>query len=316
MPNDSGLMLIDKPSGITSHDVVNFLRRKLGTKRIGHTGTLDPNATGLMVMLIGKATLLSSVMIKMDKRYTSRIEFGVTTDTYDCDGKITDTQPPPKMTKSELESILEKYKGDIEQEIPPYSAAKRQGRTMHKLARKGLDVSVGRKVVTIEHINIIAFDWPEVAIDVKCSSGTYIRSLAHQLGQEIGCGGHLKNLRRTEVGGFRLADAKTLDEMADSLSPRDFIKSLKGALPGSPVIPIKPQYLGAVLNGRPLQKKYLGEGNYRGKGGELGFLTGPDEMVLALAKLNQQWPSYNMLGPSDVIGTYIRIIDEGNIRAK
>ncbi len=314
MESKDGIMLVDKPAGMTSHDVVNYLRRKLGTRRIGHTGILDPNATGLLVMLLGRGTLLSSWLIGMSKRYVARFQFGITTDTYDADGQITSTADPGNFARTHFETLLNDYKGEIEQSIPPFSAAKRQGKTLHKLARKGKTFNPGIKVVEITTLDIIDYTWPEVALDITCSSGTYIRSLAHQMGAAIGCGGYLKALRRLEVGPFRVSDASTLEEIMKSSSPDQYIKPLKDALPNYPALMIREEYRGAVIGGRPLVKKYFVNDAYSGSGGELSLLLDEDEKVLALARLNMSWRSLDKLGPSQVMGTYVRVIDEGHLR--
>jgi tRNA pseudouridine55 synthase len=309
-----GIMLVDKPAGMTSHDVVNYIRRKLETRRVGHTGILDPNATGLLVMLLGRGTLLSSWLIGMSKRYVARFEFGIATDTYDADGQIIVTADPGNFTRSRFETLLNGYRGEIEQSIPPFSAAKRQGKTFHKLARKGKTFNPGIKVVEITKLEIMDYGWPEVALDITCSSGTYIRSLAHQIGAAIGCGGYLKTLRRLEVGPFRLSDAFSLEEIMKSSSPDENIKPLKEALPDCPVLKIREEYRGAVIGGRPLVKKYFVNDVYRGSGGELSLLLDEDEKVLALARLNMNWRSLEKIGPSQVMGTYVRVIDEGHPR--
>jgi tRNA pseudouridine55 synthase len=311
-----GIILVDKPAGMTSHDVVDFLRRQLGTRRVGHTGILDPGATGLLVALIGRGTLFSSLLTGMPKRYYSRFAFGVSTDTYDADGQPVKASDPGTISFRDFEKLLQKYVGEIEQAIPPFSATKRRGKTFHKLARQGQAFNPGLKVVVIESIEIVDFDWPEVALDIRCSSGTYVRSLAHQMGETLGCGGYLKNLRRLEVGPFRLSDALTLNEIAKSMNPEESIKPLKEALPSHPAIRIKPQYCGAILNGRPLMKKYIDENDYKGDGGVLSLLLDPDEKVLALATLNMLWKALDRLGPSEIMGTYVRVIDEGHIRFK
>ncbi len=310
----NGIMLLDKPAGMTSHDVVNYLRRKLDTRRIGHTGILDPNATGLLVMLLGQGTLLSSLLTGMTKRYVARVDFGVATDTYDADGQITSQTEPGDFSREQFETLLNNYRGEIEQNIPPYSAAKRGGKTLHKLARNGKIFNPGIKVVEITSLEVIDYAWPEVALDISCSTGTYIRSLAHQMGAAIGCGGYLKTLRRLEVGSFRLSEAHTLEEIMKSASPENYIRPLKEALPDYPVLRIKEEYAGAVIGGRPLVKKYFTEGDYHGNGGELSLLLDEEEKVLALARLNLNWHSIEKLSPSQVMGTYVRVIDEGHIR--
>jgi len=301
---------------MTSHDVVNFTRKNLGTRRIGHTGILDPNATGLLVLLVERGTLFSSFLTGMPKRYYARFKFGIATDTYDADGQVTSTSDPGNVPRRQFEELLGNFRGEIEQAIPTFSAVKRGGKTFHKLARKGVQFNPGLKVVEIKNIGIIEYDWPEAVLDIKCSSGTYVRSLAHQMGASLGCGGYLKSLRRTEVGPFRISEAHTLEDISRSREPLKLLRPLREALPSSPLIRIKPQYCGAVINGRPLVKRYIGENEYSGEGGVLSVLLGPDEKVLALAKLNMQWRSLERMGPSDIMGTYVRVIDEGHIGAK
>lgn len=314
MERTDGVMLVDKPAGMTSHDVVNYIRRALKIRKVGHTGILDPNATGLMVMLLGRGTLLSSFLTNMSKRYVSRIAFGQETDTYDAEGKVVASGDPGQVTRDEFQDILGGFIGQVEQIIPPFSAAKRNGVALHKLARRGQNVNARHKVVEISDIRIIDFDWPEVSLDIECQSGTYVRSIAHQIGRMIGCGGYLKNLRRLEVGPFKVSAAVTLDEISGSAEIVDIIKPLKEALPLSPLVDIKPQYYGAVLNGRPLYKKYISGSNYKGDGGVLSMLMGPEDKVLALANLNMHWRVMNKLGPSEIMGTYVRVIDEGRLR--
>jgi tRNA pseudouridine55 synthase len=315
MSDRSGIMLVDKPVGMTSHDVVNYLRRKFDTWRIGHTGILDPNATGLLVMLLGRGTLLSSLLTGMTKRYVARFAFGATTDTYDADGQVIAEIDPGNFPREKFELLLENYKGEIEQNIPPYSATKRGGKTFHKLARTGKSFNPGIKVVEITSLELIDYSWPDAVMDIACSSGTYIRSLAHQMGIVIGCGGYLKALRRLEVGPFRLSEAATLEEVVKSPSPEIYIRPLKEALPNYPSLRIKEQYRGEVIGGRPLVKKYFIESDYRGGGGELSLLLDEDERVLALAQLNMNWRSLEKLGPTQVMGTYVRVIDEGYLRS-
>jgi tRNA pseudouridine55 synthase len=311
-----GIMLVDKPVGMTSHDVVDYIRKALKIKRVGHTGILDPNATGLMVVLIGKGTLLSNYLTNMSKRYVSRFEFGRETDTFDADGKVVQSRDPGKIEREEFEKLVEDFKGDIEQIVPPFSAAKRGGVASHRLARRGETFTAKHKVVRIDDIKVVDFDWPEVSFDIRCQSGTYVRSIAHQMGQTLRCGGHLNRLRRLEVGPFNVSAASTLEEVSEVDDITEIIKPLKYALPAAPMIDIKPQYYGAVLNGRPLYKKYIGGGNYDGNGGVLSLLMGPDDKVLALANLNMHWRVINKLGPSEIMGSYVRVIDEGHLRSQ
>ena len=313
--NRDGIMLVDKPAGITSHDVVDFIRKQLKIRAVGHAGILDPAATGLLIMLIGKGTKFSSFMMDMPKTYVGRFVFGASTDTYDLEGKITSQSDPGKMSKDKFAELLGKYIGEIEQIIPPYSAAKRGGVPSYKLARKGQDITPGHKVVKVDSIEIVDFDWPEVALNISCSAGTYVRSIAHQMGETLGFGAYLKALRRLNIGKFSVEASSTLDEIKECRDIGTLIKPLKHALPFSPTIHIKPQYYGAVLNGRPFMKKYIAPENYHNNVSEISLLMGPDEKVLALAKLNMLWKAIDKLGPSEIIGNYVRVIDEGCLRS-
>ncbi len=310
-----GIMLIDKPTGMTSHDVVDFLRQQLKIRRVGHTGILDPNATGLMLMLIGKGTKFSSFLTNLPKQYVAKIIFGATTDTFDAEGKILSRAEPGNLKKADFEKKLQDFVGEIEQIVPPFSAAKKNGVPLYKLARMGKTMTPRHKMVRIDNIEIVEFDWPEVTLDISCSTGTYVRSIAQQMGERLGCGGYLKNLRRLKVGQFHVSAALTPEEVSGTDDLSGVIRPLKDALPTHPAIHIKPQYYGAVLSGRPLVKRYIAESNYSGDGDILSVLLGPDDKVLALAKLNMLWRAVDRLGPSEIMGTYVRVIDEGHLRA-
>ncbi len=249
-----GIMLIDKPTGMTSHDVVDFLRQQLKIRRVGHTGILDPNATGLMLMLIGKGTKFSSLLTNLPKQYVARLIFGATTDTFDAEGKILSRTEPGSLKKADFEKKLQDFMGEIEQIVPPFSAAKKNGVPLYKLARMGKTMTPRHKMVRIDNIEIVEFDWPEVTLDISCSSGTYVRSIAQQMGERLGCGGYLKNLRRLKVGQFHISAALTPEEVSGTDDLSGIIRPLKDALPTHPAIHIKPQYYGEVLSGRPLVK--------------------------------------------------------------
>lgn len=205
-----GILVLDKPSNWTSHDVVAKVRRLTGIKRIGHTGTLDPMATGVLVLCLGKATRIVEYMIGHDKRYRATLRLGIETDTYDAQGQVT-AQYPIEVSEAALREVLEKFVGDIEQVPPMFSAIKRDGNKLVDLARRGVEVKREPRRVTIYSIDLIRFEAPDANIDVHCSSGTYIRSLAHDVGRALGCGAHLSELTRTAVGDFTLDQAETLD---------------------------------------------------------------------------------------------------------
>jgi tRNA pseudouridine55 synthase len=222
MPTDfNGLLVIDKPPGITSRTAVDRAQRWFprGT-RIGHTGTLDPLATGILVLCIGNATRLTEYVHDLEKVYHAGIMLGATSDTDDADGAITPTPNAVLPERTRIEQELSGFLGQIEQVPPAYSAAKVSGRRAYALARKGQAVSLTARTVTIHRIDIVRYDYPLLELVVRCAKGTYIRSLARDLGQRLGCGGYIQTLRRTEIGWFKEAHAIALDLDADSARAR------------------------------------------------------------------------------------------------
>lgn len=215
-PDFEGVLLVDKPSGPTSHDVVDKLRRKLKMKRIGHAGTLDPNATGLLIMLVGKATKVSQYLMSLDKAYEGTLKLGEVTDSYDRDGEITATHEiPAGLTEAKVNEVLQGFVGDQYQTPPMFSAKKVDGVPLYKHARKGKEVEREPRFIRISEIELLRFEPPHVDIGMACSKGTYVRTVAHDVGQKLGCGAHLNELRRIAVGHFHIDDAATLDEIEE-----------------------------------------------------------------------------------------------------
>ncbi len=206
-----GALLVDKPAGPTSHDVVDAIRRKFGVKKVGHCGTLDPNATGLLIIVLGRATKLSERLMGDDKVYEGTIKFGETTDSYDCDGELTGSLPVMPMTLEELNEEAAKFIGDLMQIPPMVSAIKKDGVPLYKLARKGVEVEREPRLIHIYNFRFTEYTEPQGKFRVACTKGTYVRSLAHDLGQKLGCGAHLSTLRRSASGRFDVADALPLD---------------------------------------------------------------------------------------------------------
>jgi len=211
-----GFLLINKPENITSHDVIYKLRRALGIKKIGHAGTLDPMATGLMLIGVGKATRLLEYLVGHDKTYQAEITLGAVSNTYDAEGDIVRTLQCNIPTNNLIESEINKLIGKIKQIPPAFSAIKIKGQKAYDLARKGKKVTMKAREIEIYNIGIINIKYPVLNIEINCSSGTYIRSIAHDLGQELGCGGYLSNLKRTKIGRFKLEDACDLDQIDSS----------------------------------------------------------------------------------------------------
>jgi tRNA pseudouridine55 synthase len=211
----SGILVIDKPVGLTSHDIVQIIRKGTNIRRAGHTGTLDPRASGVLVILIGPAVRLSEFVSASDKRYQAVIRLGSSTDTYDADGEITDNLPVD-ISEEQFSTSLIEFIGEIEQVPPPYSAVKVKGRKAYDMARHGEQVELEPRKIQVYNLELLEWAPPEAVIDVYCSSGTYVRSLAHDLGEKLGCGAHLVGLRRTKSGRFTLRDAVPLRKLREA----------------------------------------------------------------------------------------------------
>jgi tRNA pseudouridine55 synthase len=208
-----GAILVDKPAGPTSHDVVDAIRRKFGIKKVGHCGTLDPNATGLLIIVLGRGTKLSERLMGDDKVYEGTIKFGEATDSYDADGELTSSLPVMPMTLDELNEEAATFIGDLMQVPPMVSAIKKDGVPLYKLARKGVEVEREPRLIHVYNFRFTEYTEPFAKFRVACTKGTYVRSLAHDLGQKLGCGAHLTTLRRSASGRFDVADALTLDAL-------------------------------------------------------------------------------------------------------
>lgn len=218
-----GALLIDKPAGPTSHDVVDAIRRHFNIKKVGHCGTLDPNATGLLIIVLGRGTKLSEKLMSDDKVYEGTIKFGESTDSYDCDGELVASLPVPPMTLDELNEAAAQYIGDLMQTPPMVSAVKKGGVPLYKLARKGIEVEREPRLVHIYNFRFTSYQEPLGQFRLACTKGTYVRSIAHELGQKLGCGAHLATLRRVTCGKFDAAQAIPLETVL-KLTPRELEK--------------------------------------------------------------------------------------------
>jgi len=300
-----GLILVNKHQGCTSHDLIIDIRKILNIQKIGHFGTLDPLATGLMIIAVGKATRLSSFFIKADKIYQGRIKFGYSTDTYDSLGTPASPEIKEWPEKDKIYEVIKKFEGPINQIPPPFSAKKYRGKPLYKLARKKKEFRLKPSKVFIHSFQLKEYLPPFLGFEVKCSSGTYIRSLAHDLGQVLGCGAHLSELIRTEIGTFKLSDAFSLEEIKKSKEKgkiRDYIIPIESLLPQFPKVILKesgtalakngnlvfPENISKVVDTNSLQKANLKEK-------EVIFrLFSLEEKLLGLAKKE---PEKNSLHP-------------------
>ena len=230
-----GILLVDKPTDHTSHDVVARLRGKLRMKRVGHAGTLDPMATGLLIILVGKATRVSQYLMGLDKEYEGTIELGKFTDTQDAEGEVLETIPVPAFSEADILAAVKSFLGDQYQTPPMYSAVKIDGVPLYKSARKGEEVEREPRFIRVMSWEITRFALPRLDFRLRCTKGTYVRTLAHDLGRKLGCGAHLAALRRTASDKFHISQALTLDQInALSLpeiekrliAPRDAVPSI------------------------------------------------------------------------------------------
>ena len=240
----TGIICLDKPCDMTSFMAVKRASRMLGVKKAGHTGTLDPMATGVLVIMLGHCTRFIELLPEHKKSYTARVKLGITTDTLDITGEVL-SESAVDVSLSRLLSVAENFKGDILQTPPMYSAIKKDGERLYDLARKGIEIEREQRQITIEKLEIYDFDGIEFSMDVTCSAGTYIRSLCDDIGRELGCGAVMTQLRRTEANGFSIENSVTLEELEKLVSENNassVITSVEKALISYPEITVsKPQ---------------------------------------------------------------------------
>jgi tRNA pseudouridine55 synthase len=248
-----GIIVVDKPAGWTSHDAVNRMRRLAGTRRVGHLGTLDPMATGVLPLVVGRATRLAQFFMRSDKVYDARVRFGFSTTTYDREGTPTSSPVAPVLTREMLEQSLQAFRGEFLLRPPPVSAKKVQGTPAYRLARKHIEVELQPVPVHIYELNLVALEGAEASLWARCSAGTYMRSIAHELGKALGCGAHLSALRRVRAGDFSAEQARSMEEL-DTLAREGRLN--EALIPASDLLPEFPSVIvddtmaGQVRQGR------------------------------------------------------------------
>ena len=257
-----GIINVYKEKGFTSHDVVAKLRGIVGQKKIGHTGTLDPDATGVLPVCLGKATKLCDLLTDKNKTYEAVLLLGKTTDTQDITGEVLEEKSTEALTEEKVREAIEGFIGDYEQIPPMYSALKVNGKKLYELAREGKVIERKERPVKILDIQILEIDLPKVRMEVSCSKGTYIRTLCHDIGEKLGCGGCMESLIRTRVSTFRIEDAKTLDEI-ETLKQEgklaELLVPIDAMFPFYPKITVKDDWKAFAKNGNPLDLKMLKE---------------------------------------------------------
>ena len=279
----TGIICLDKPRDMTSFMAVKRASRIIGVKKAGHTGTLDPMATGVLVIMLGHATRFIELLPEHKKSYTARVKLGITTDTLDITGTIL-SENKVNVTLDQLLSASENFKGEILQTPPMYSALKKDGERLYDLARKGIEIEREQRKITIEKLEIYDFDGTEFSMDVTCSAGTYIRSLCDDIGKILGCGAVMTKLRRTSANGFSIEKAVTLEELEQLVSEnktQDVITSVESALMSYPEITVSEPQARRFYNGGALDYKRL-HGNY-----PIGIyrVYSPDKALLGLGEI-------------------------------
>lgn len=248
---DYGILVVDKPIGPTSHQVVSIVRKGTGIRKVGHAGTLDPRASGVLVLCLGAATRLSEYLSTTSKRYHAVIRFGASTQTYDAEGEITlETTSIP--TRKEIEATLTEFVGEISQVPPPYSAIKVQGKRAYELARQGKIPELEARKVTIHDLNLVSYKPPDLSIEIECSAGTYIRSIAHDLGEQLSTGAHLAALKRLKAGPFTIEDAVPLPKLEVGFMVdkwEQYVVPAADALPEFPIVKIDEETLKIIRHG-------------------------------------------------------------------
>jgi tRNA pseudouridine55 synthase len=278
-----GLILLDKPSGPTSHDMVYAVRRGSGEKRVGHAGTLDPLATGLLVMCLGPATRLSEYLAGKDKHYRARLRLGQSTTTYDSQGEVTATSAtiPDQLA---VEAALAGFRGAQQQVPPAFSAVKRGGQKAYELARRGEAVVLDPRSIVVHTLELVDWQPPDAVLEVHCSAGTYIRSLAHDLGQRLGCGAHLTALRRTASGSLTVERAVTLAALQEAFARgdwRQYLLPADSALADWPAIQLTAEGAARVQRGQTVPME---PGFVAGENEQLGRAYDPDGWFIAVVR--------------------------------
>ncbi len=280
-----GILNVNKPLGRTSHDVVERIRELTAVRRVGHAGTLDPLATGVLLVCVGRAaTRVAEFLMGQPKFYRTDVRLGVTTDTFDAEGEVV-AESSVEACRADVEAVLEKFRGSIEQTPPMYSAVKHQGKPLYKLARRGVEVERAPRRVEVYSLELTAWDPPRCTLEVKCSAGTYVRALVHDLGQELGCGAYVTALTRLASGRFRLKNSVALDRLARMAREgrwSDLLRPIDEALADQfPALHLDACAAKRLCSGQAIESDEL-----RAEGGALVRVYGPRGQFLALASFN------------------------------
>ena len=309
--NLSGVLVVNKPLAMTSHDVIDRLRKILHTRRIGHAGTLDPNAEGILLACVNNATKVAQFLTEHDKEYEAVIKLGTSTDTYDGNGKIIKTEKDLKINPERIKEAILSFKGKIWQIPPLYSAIKYKGKKLYQYARAKEKVDRKKREVEIKDIKIQSINIPYVELKIKCSKGTYVRSLAHDLGEKLGCGAYLYSLRRTQVGPFRLNKALSLESISEAQSEgriQEILVAIEEALSHLPSVVVKEGFAQRVQHGVPLESASVmsTEGGFDQN--QIISLKDGQRKIIAIGKALSSAKNFVNLNYEDKLFEYIRVL--------
>jgi len=309
-PEVHGVLNINKPAGMTSHDVVDRVRRILGMQRVGHTGTLDPQATGVLPICVGRATRIAQYLTQAEKEYVMTLRLGVTTDTLDAAGKETGRVAELHVRREDVEAILPRFTGKIQQVPPLYSAKKHQGERLYRLARRGEVVERAPVTVTVFALELLGFALPDVQLKATCSKGTYARSLCDDMGRELGCGGHLHTLCRTRAGRFALAGSVTpegLEERVLSGRLGDVLMPISEALAHLPGARVAPEAGPLILHGNAITAGMVAQFPSEVSRGTLVRVLGFRKQLLSLAESAVTSEEFGACEATRIVLTPVRV---------
>lgn len=287
-PEVHGVLNVFKPAGMTSHDVVDAVRKILATQRVGHTGTLDPQATGVLPICVGRATRIAQYLTQADKEYVMTLRLGITTDTLDATGRVTGRAEGGGVTRAALDDVLPAFQGEIQQVPPLYSAKKYQGERLYRLARRGEAVERAPVRVRVEALEVLDFAPPLIRLKATCSKGTYARSLCDDIGRALGCGGHLQDLVRTRAGRFTLEEAVTLPQLearAAAGGVAEVLLPIAEALAHLPAVRVAPEAGPLLLHGSTVPAALLAQVPEGTRRGSVVRVLGFRKQFLALGEL-------------------------------
>ena len=304
----NGILLVDKPKGLTSYKVVEKIVRKFHIEKAGHLGTLDPMATGLLPVCLNEATKIVQFFIDKDKEYEGTLLLGKVTDTGDIEGKVIKETPKFKVSEAQVKSAFKKFTGTYLQTPPMHSAIKQNGKKLYKLAHKGKEVERKKREITIYSLKINSFNQSKAGFTVACSKGTYIRSLVNEIGEELGCGATLSDLRRTKVGDFSIKDAKPLEKiLTKETIDKDYLIDIKEGLKELPTLTVKNDSLRIIFSGTPIYKEAISDKDFELKKELIVKVLSEDGQLISVSRCIRDEKDLAKLAQNGIVFNHMRV---------